>query len=281
MIFCRVSCSNKLVVFNKPIDQTTFTIDDLTFALQGVKLDVSKVGISTTDNKTFSIDFSELNKTIGSGYNVFTVQTSDITDNEGYKGKVGKSASWIMFKDGFVTLNTEPYPKSAGHVVKTVVNATTRAVENTPETENKAEYGSKVRMEPVANEGYEFLNWTSNGEILSTEPVYEYMALNDIDIVANFKAKNYNVTIDYDAEVGNVTGASSGYLFHEDVIGHVKDPYKMTVFNPTGINGIYVNGTNTIYNTLGQKVKKAANKGIYIYNKKKVVIDRISKTDAQ
>ena len=55
----------------------------------------------------------------------------------------------------------------------------------------------------------------------------------------------------------------------------------MTVFNPTGINGIYVNGTNTLYNTLGQKVKKAANKGIYIYNKKKVVIDRISKTDAQ
>lgn len=42
-----------------------------------------------------------------------------------------------MFKDGFVTLNTEPYPKSAGHVVKTVVNATTRAaaraVENIPE----------------------------------------------------------------------------------------------------------------------------------------------------
>ena len=83
------------------------------------------------------------------------------------------------------------------------------------------------------------------------------------------------------ADNGEILQINESILFHEDVIGHVKDPYKMTVFNPTGINGIYVNGTNTLYNTLGQKVKKAANKGIYIYNKKKVVIDRISKTDAQ
>ena len=207
--------SGVTVVFNKPIDPASFTTDDITLAVQGVKQDVTKVDISTKDNKTFNIDFSQINETIGNGYFVFTVQTSDITDYEGYRGKDGKSASWIMFKDGLVTLNTESYPKSSGFVVKTPVNASLRAsvvtAENSPVADNKAEYGSKVRMESVANDGYEFLNWTSDGEILSTEPVFEYIALNDVNIVANFIAKNYNVTIDYNEQVGNVIGSSSGY----------------------------------------------------------------------
>ena len=235
------------VVFNKPIDMASFTTDDITLAVQGVKQDVTKVDISTKDNKTFNIDFSQINETIGNGYFVFTVQTSDITDYEGYRGKDGKSASWIMFKDGLVTLNTESYPKSSGFVVKTPVNASLRAsvvtAENSPMADNKAEYGSKVRMESVANDGYEFLNWTSNGEILSTEPVFEYIALNDVNIVANFIAKNYNVTIDYNEQVGNVIGSSSGYYAKGTELAFSAKAAEDYVFD-----GWIVNGESAGYN---------------------------------
>ena len=235
------------VVFNKPIDMASFTTDDITLAVQGVKQDVTKVDISTKDNKTFNIDFSQINETIGNGYFVFTVQTSDITDYEGYRGKDGKSASWIMFKDGLVTLNTESYPKSSGFVVKTPVNASLKAsavmAENSPVADNKAEYGSKVRMESVANDGYEFLNWTSNGEILSTEPVFEYIALNDVNIVANFIAKNYNVTIDYNEQVGNVIGSSSGYYAKGTELAFSAKAAEDYVFD-----GWIVNGESAGYN---------------------------------
>ena len=225
------------VMFNKAIDPKTFTTDDITLAVQGVKQDVLKVGISTKDNKTFNIDFSQINETIGNGYFVFTVQTSEIVDNEGFNGKVGKSASWIMFRDGFVTLNTETYPKSAGSILRSPVNAASRAAEVSEVAENKAEYGSLIKMESVANDGYEFKNWTLNGEVISTEPILEYQALGDMDIVANFALKNYPVNIDYDAEGGIVSGSSSGYYTKGTELTFTAQVYEDWVFEGWTVNG--------------------------------------------
>lgn len=225
------------VMFNKAIDPKTFTTDDITLAVQGVKQDVLKVSISTKDNKTFNIDFSQINETIGNGYFVFTVQTSEIVDNEGFNGKVGKSASWIMFRDGFVTLNTETYPKSAGSILRSPVNAASRAAEVSEVAENKAEYGSLIKMESVANDGYEFKNWTLNGEVISTEPILEYQALGDMDIVANFALKNYPVNIDYDAEGGIVSGSSSGYYTKGTELTFSAQVYEDWVFEGWTVNG--------------------------------------------
>ena len=225
------------VMFNKAIDPKTFTTDDITLAVQGVKQDVLKVSISTKDNKTFNIDFSQINETIGNGYFVFTVQTSEIVDNEGFNGKVGKSASWIMFRDGFVTLNTETYPKSAGSILRSPVNAASRAAEVSEVAENKAEYGSLIKMESVANDGYEFKNWTLNGEVISTEPILEYQALGDMDIVANFALKNYHVNIDYDAEGGIVSGSSSGYYTKGTELTFSAQVYEDWVFEGWTVNG--------------------------------------------
>ena len=224
-------------MFNKAIDPKTFTTDDITLAVQGVKQDVLKVSISTKDNKTFNIDFSQINETIGNGYFVFTVQTSEIVDNEGFNGKVGKSASWIMFRDGFVTLNTETYPKSAGSILRSPVNAASRAAEVSEVAENKAEYGSLIKMESVANDGYEFKNWTLNGEVISTEPILEYQALGDMDIVANFALKNYHVNIDYDAEGGIVSGSSSGYYTKGTELTFSAQVYEDWVFEGWTVNG--------------------------------------------
>ena len=84
------------VVFNKTIDRTSFTTEDITLSYQGKRQDSDLIGISTADNRTFFLDLTEVNKLCGNGYYCLTVQTADITDSEGYKGKEGKSASWIV-----------------------------------------------------------------------------------------------------------------------------------------------------------------------------------------
>lgn len=84
------------VIFNKTIDPATFTTDDLSMSCQGKKQDVSLIGISTTDNKTFTLDLTDINKLCGNGFYNLTVQTAEITDDEGYNGREGKSACWVM-----------------------------------------------------------------------------------------------------------------------------------------------------------------------------------------
>jgi triacylglycerol esterase/lipase EstA (alpha/beta hydrolase family) len=83
------------VVFNKPIDQATFTYQDLSLKIQGTEMADASLTITKVDNVTYSIDLSS--KSGLDGYYVLTVQTSGITDQTGVSGAVGKSASWKQF----------------------------------------------------------------------------------------------------------------------------------------------------------------------------------------
>ena len=69
------------VLFNKPIDASTFTYDDITLTCQGVKQDVSKIGISSISSTEYKLILEPL--TNKNGYFVLTVYTDDIIDSEG------------------------------------------------------------------------------------------------------------------------------------------------------------------------------------------------------
>lgn len=84
------------VKFNKPIDPSTFTSDDLRLVIQGERQRVDDAKIVSIDAQTFSIDLSDLPVT--DGLYVLTVQTFGITDKEGYPGESGKSVKWILFQ---------------------------------------------------------------------------------------------------------------------------------------------------------------------------------------
>lgn len=84
------------VKFNKPIDPTTFTADDLRLMVQGELQDMSDVKIVRIDDQTYRIDLSTL--PVIDGLYVLTVQTFGITDREGYPGESGKSVKWIVFQ---------------------------------------------------------------------------------------------------------------------------------------------------------------------------------------
>ena len=206
------------VVFNQVVDKDSFTCDDLTLCVQGEKQTVD-IPISTEDGKTYTLDFTELNKTAGNGYYTLTIRIDGISDLEGNPGVDGKTVSWTLFKDGLVKFLTTTYPMYSGTVERTYVtvlaNAKAKVAAAAEVEENTATYGQKVKLTQTASEGYEFKNWTQDGNVLSDEPELIVSAISDISITANFVKKQYQIDVEAE-EGGSVEGSLTGIYSHGD-----------------------------------------------------------------
>lgn len=191
------------VMFNKYIDPATFTSEDIQINVQGKEQDSQLVKISTEDNKNFVLDLTQLNASAGNGYYTLTVQTSGITDSEGFAGKTGKTASWTLFVNSQVKLLTSVYPENAGEVIGRVAG-------------NEVAYGTTIQLVAKAKEGYQFASWSLNGETISTNDTISQVALGDLTMVANFEKKTYQVNIAENCEGGNITQSYTGVYHYGD-----------------------------------------------------------------
>lgn len=103
-----------------------------------------------------------------------------------------------------VTITASVNPENAGIVTGT---GTYKEVET-------------VTLTATANEGYRFLNWTEDGNVVSNQATYLFMATKDRNLVANFEDASivrYNVTATANPEIaGTVTGEGS-YIENETV----------------------------------------------------------------
>ena len=102
------------VRFNKPIDSTTFTADDLTLYCQGVRQDASAITITKQTDTDYLLGLGQLTRQ--DGYFMLTVQTAGITDTAGFLGGEGRTASWRQFLEPvqeehyfYVTINKAGY----------------------------------------------------------------------------------------------------------------------------------------------------------------------------
>lgn len=191
------------VMFNKYIDPATFTSEDIQINVQGKEQDSQLVKISTEDNKNFVLDLTQLNASAGNGYYTLTVQTSGITDSEGFAGKTGKTASWTQFVNSQVKLLTSVYPENAGEVIGRVAG-------------NEVAYGTTIQLVAKAKEGYQFASWSLNGETISTNDTISQVALGDLTMVANFEKKTYQVNIEENCEGGSITQTYTGVYHYGD-----------------------------------------------------------------
>ena len=231
------------VKFNKKIDTSTFTGDDITFTVQGVKKDAGQIGIATKDNQTFTLAMKAINDTLSNGYYAMTIQTADITDFEGYQGRTGKQVNWILFRGGLVQLLTSAWPENSGTVTrKSAEPAGVRSLAPSDDSPNTAKYGSTVILVAEPSKGYEFANWTLNGEIVSNEPQYEALAISDLDIVANFTKKSYLVNIECENEGGIVTGSGTGIYEYEASLELTAMPKEDYIFKNWIVNGKTIAG---------------------------------------
>ena len=191
------------VMFNKYIDPATFTSEDIQINVQGKEQDSQLVKISSEDNKNFVLDLTQLNASAGNGYYTLTVQTSGITDSEGFAGKTGKTASWTLFVNSQVKLLTSVYPENAGEVIGRIAG-------------NEVAYGTTIQLVAKAKEGYQFAFWSLNGETISTNDTISQVALGDLTMVANFEKKTYQVNIAENCEGGSITQTYTGVYHYGD-----------------------------------------------------------------
>ncbi|MDL2241255.1 M6 family metalloprotease domain-containing protein, partial [Bacteroidales bacterium OttesenSCG-928-K22] len=81
-------------------------------------------------------------------------------------------------------------------------------------------YGTSVRLEATANDGFVFGNWTEDDNIISKQPIYRFQAVKDRDIVANFFNTNANL-IDIVTDNGKLSPDFSSdvtdYILNVDV----------------------------------------------------------------
>lgn len=189
------------VRFNKAVSAATFTADDITLNCQGKAVDVSGAVITKVSDSEFTIALDKV--TLDNGYYVLAVQTSGITDIEGFTGKTGKNVSWIQFVDGKVRLAVKAYPALGGTV--------------SPST-GLVDYGSKITLKAVPAEGYEFAGWKHGDNIVSENPSYDYVMQSDEEFTALFTIKHFNVNIEYDAARGVVENAANGIYDYGTVL---------------------------------------------------------------
>lgn len=198
---------NVTVRFNKNVNSATFTTEDLTLNCQGVALDESKIKITKKSEREFDLDLSEVSTQ--EGYYVLTVRTDGIADNDGFYGKNGKSTSWTQFKDGMVNLTVKVTPENAG---------------TTSPSSGYQTYKKPITLSATPAEGYYFACWKRNGEVLSEDPVIEYVPLANAELVAEFKPEHYLVKILFDADRGFVDGYSWGYYEYGDELSFEVTP---------------------------------------------------------
>ena len=225
-----VSVSNaevKSVEVNFTADIRQLLPKALSLVNQGEVVDMTDVDY-VIDGQKLTIDLSRVAH--NDGFYCLTVNTALIVDADGHVGLTATPISWIEQTDKPVQLNLAYNFKGAAtvtvlaeeyHGVKTVYD--------TPVTPAAAyKYGTTLTLKVTPAYGYLFNRWSIDGNILSTEPTYDYYLSANKELKLFFDREAFNLSVsnivDDDAEAtatsgGTVSGGGSGiYEFGEEVV---------------------------------------------------------------
>ena len=71
-------------------------------------------------------------------------------------------------------------------------------------------YGETCTLQATANEGYTFVDWTENGQQVSTEPTLSIFVMESHDLQANFSVNSYEISLEAQPdEGGTVSGMAA------------------------------------------------------------------------
>ncbi len=112
----------------------------------------------------------------------------------------GSNYAYYVYFDGS-NLSLSYYRRYYGHSVRLVRSAqnysfTINATPNPAEggaVSGVGTYwaGTECTLTATPNDGYTFVNWTENGEVVSTDPTYLFTVNGDRELVANFNPQQY------------------------------------------------------------------------------------------
>ena len=81
-------------------------------------------------------------------------------------------------------------------------------------------YGTEYTITATPNEGWEFLNWMENGEVISTNPVYTFTVTGHRSFVANFKRLNFIIQVEVNPFGAGEVEGSGVYPADAEVMLH-------------------------------------------------------------
>ncbi len=78
-------------------------------------------------------------------------------------------------------------------------------------------HGDNVTLKATPNVGYKFVNWTENGNTVSTEAQYSFTITNDRNFVANFELLDYDLNVTVNPVNSGVVSGDGNYYHGETV----------------------------------------------------------------
>ena len=115
--------------------------------------------------------------------------------------------------------------------------------------------GTKVTLTATPNEGYSFVNWTLNGEVVSTKNIYTITITSDVEYIANFIS--YNVTVE--SGEGGTAKTSKTQVGHNGQVTLTATPQEGYSFVNWTVEGKEVSTQNPYTTTITADTKFKAN----------------------
>ena len=162
-------------------------------------------GGTVTGGGTFNYGQScTLTATPASNYNFvrWTKNGSQVSTNPTYTFTVTESAAYVAhFELQSFTVSVSANPTNGG----TVTGGGT------------FNYGQNCTVTASANQGYNFVNWTEGGNVVSTNANYSFTVTANRTLVANFTLQTVQITANVDPAVGG-TASGGGTYNYGDVV---------------------------------------------------------------
>ena len=143
-------------------------------------------------------------------------------------GKLTKYNTAPQMKNGDVTILPEPV---VNHTITVSANP---AEGGTVTGGGEFEETDEISVKAVANEGYEFVNWTENEVEVSTDAEYTFEVLADRALVANFKVIpcTQAIAINWDEAINAEANADKWYAVNIASAKEAAKDLELTVSNP-------------------------------------------------
>ena len=203
-------------------------------------------GGSVTGGGTFNYGQScTLTATPATGYTFvrWTKNGAQVSTNATYTFTVTESAAYVAhFEVQSFTVSVSTNPTDGGIVTGG----------------GTFNYGQNCTVNAMANEGYNFVNWTEGGNVVSTNTHYSFSVTSNRTLVANFVLQTVQIaTIVDPAEGGTATGAGT-YNYGEEVTISVETNEDWAFQNWTK-NGVIVSQEKTFTFTATESCTLIAN----------------------
>ena len=135
----------------------------------------------------------------------WTKNNSVVSTNATYSFTATETADFVAhFERTIITheVTTESYPVEGG----------------TTTGDGIYEHGSFCSVTAFANEGYTFVNWTKNGNVVSTNAFYRFVVNGNTHLVAHFQPNSYQIIASVDPQGSGIINGAGTYTFGQTAI---------------------------------------------------------------